>query len=512
MEKGQRFLIFIGLLIAVPIMAWLIALNNLHDIPKDYLGQFLKYAAVKTAKFEDWRLAAVYILAFPITVFASYFMGLFDEQSFKGRAFKKHLRGTKMVTKTKLKNMTSERKKEQVTISGVPIPTEVENLHFLLNGSTGAGKSVTLREMVSTAIARNDRLIIIDPNADMFSKFGKKGDVLLNPFDKRTSEWSIFNEIRNSFDYRAITTSVVPKASDGNSEEWNGYGRIILESAMRVLKANSGGANPSMHEVSQLTTIEDVESMKNKLSGTDAESLFVKGADKALGSARFILSKRLPIFKEMPSGDFSIRDFIEKGEGNLYITWKESQKLAMTPIISAWVEIICTSVLSLPEDDDRRLWLFLDELASLDNIASLKDALTKGRKNGLRVVAGVQSISQLKEIYGQTGATVLMACFRSLIVMGGAKTDAETAKAMSDALGEHEVIRESKNKSRSSGKLTTSTSQRVDKENVVLPSEIASLPNLTGIISFSGEYPISRFKSEYVKYDSHNEPFVDSDL
>lgn len=524
MTKPQRFLIFILLIICLPCLAWLIGLNNFHHIPDNDKIGFFKYAVIETAKGSDWRLLALFLGAMPLTFILAKFVGLFDEQGFKGQSFKKFLRGTKIVSKNKLISMTKNRKEDQVTISQVPVPTDIENLHFLLNGSTGAGKSVTLREMINGAITRankaiesgqvksGDRLVIVDPNGDMFSKFGKKGDVLLNPFDKRTSGWSVFNEIRDNYDYTNYTLSIVPRSSDGASEEWNGYGRVILESIMKTLKKNSGGENPTMEEVAHLATVEEVGKLKEFLAGTDAESMFVEGSDKALGSARFILSKRLPIFKDMPQGDFSIRDFLENGTGNLYITWKESQKEALKPIISAWIDIICSSILSLPENKQRKIWLFLDELASLDNIASLEDALTKGRKNGLRVVAGIQSVSQLVKIYGREGATIIMSCFRSLIVMGGSSADPETSEAMSKALGEHEIIRETKNKTSGSGKMSTSRSEQVLRERVVMPSEISSLPNLEGILALAGNYPLCRFKSEYVSYKEYNKPFVDIDL
>lgn len=72
--------------------------------------------------------------------------------------------------------------------------------------------------------------------------------------------------------------------------------------------------------------------------------------------------------------------------GNLYITWREDMVEALRPLVSAWVDVLCTSILSLPEDRNRRLWAFLDELPSLEKLPSLIDAATKGRKMGLRLV------------------------------------------------------------------------------------------------------------------------------
>ena len=68
---------------------------------------------------------------------------------------------------------------------------------------------------------------------------------------------------------------------------------------------------------------------------------------------------------------------------------------------------------------DRPVWLFIDELGSLEQMRSLESALTKGRKHGLRVVACLQSTSQLTDLYGEARSVTLRSCFRSLLALGG---------------------------------------------------------------------------------------------
>ena len=91
-----------------------------------------------------------------------------------------------------------------------------------------------------------------------------------------------------------------------------------------------------------------------------------------------------------------------------------------------------------------------------------------GSSAGLRIVAGLQSTAQLERIYGREEAQTLRSCFRSLVVLGGAKTDPRTCEDMSQALGEHEVERENLN--RMSGWKGESTSRQVQRarERVVL--------------------------------------------
>jgi type IV secretory pathway TraG/TraD family ATPase VirD4 len=510
MSKAQKFCTFLLMLTFIPILFWFFALAKFQVIPKQHTFKFIVYAYHETMALHDFRLIAAFFIGLIVAFVLGWMFDLFEHDNFRGRAFKRHLRGTKIVSVQKLARKTTERKQVQIRVANIPIPTKVEALHVLLNGATGTGKSVIISSMVADAVERGDRVIVIDPNGDLFSKFGKKGDTLLNPFDRRSTGWNIFNEINSDFDYNKITESIVPKGKDSNSEQWNSYARVLLREAMRVMM-QLGSERPTMKQVQFLCTQADEAEMQKKLANTDAMSLFVKGADKALGSARFTLSDRLPPYNLMPDGDFSIKAFLknEKG-GSLYITWREDQTAALRPLISGFVDIICTGALSLSPSSDRRLWLFLDELASLDSLSSLGDALEKGRKHGLRIVAGLQSIAQLRRIYGKDQAQTLMSNFRSLIVLGGSKTDSETAEEMSKALGEHEVIRESVTKTSGTG--SSNRSEQTVKERVVMPSEISNLPILTGYVSFAGEYPISYVTLKPVDYKVNNKAFVETNV
>lgn len=423
--------------------------------------------------------------------------------AFTGERFKRFLRGTKIVTADKLKSLTTERKEKQVVIGDIPIPTAVESTHILIGGATGTGKSVVIRGLAYSGILRGDRFVVCDPNGDLVSKFYRKGDRILNPYDTRTEGWTFYNEIRNDYDYRRYSLSLVPRGKSAEEEEWCSFGRLLLTECAKKLASNG---NLSVRDLFHWCTIEEPDKLKEFLAGTAAESLFV-GAEKALASARFVLADKLPPHLEMPTGDFSIRRFLEDDQsGNLFLTWREDMSEALRPLISAWADVVCTSVLSLSESKTRRIWLSLDELASLEKLASLQDALTKGRKHGLRVAAGLQSVSQLDDLYGNKEAQTLRSCFRSLVVLGGAKSDPETAEEFSKALGDHEVIRE--DKSTTSGK-SPNRRDRKDRERVVLPAEIVSMPDLTAIVSFAGDLPIARTKLQFQQFKQQVPAFME---
>ena len=501
-EDRRQFGLVLVLLLPVAFWSMAVKKTEVLTLPKWKSGwELVKHTHEKPV------LLASAIGGLALAILLIWLMGQLGKTDFGGAPFRKFLRGTKTASISALKKLTREKKKEQVTIADIPMPTKVENLHLLVQGATGSGKSVLMRELAYTSLKRRDRAIFLDPNGDMYSKFGGPKDVVLNPYDSRTKGWTFFNEIRADYDFHRYALSLVPRGQTADAEEWCAYGRLLLRETARKLKMLG---KPSVYELFHWTTIADPESLREFLKGTTAESLFAGSseASKALTSARFVLSDKLPEHLNMPVGDFSIRTWLEEGEGNLYITWREDMAEALKPLISAWIDAVFVSILSMDEDENRRIWAFIDELASLEKLSSLEAALTKGRKHGLRVVAGLQSTSQLDDIYGRDLAQTLRSCFRSLAVLGGSKTDPRTSKDMSDALGQHEVERDKYSKS-SGTRTSTNKAEDVKQESVVTASEIASLPDLTGYIAFAGDFPVAKFKLEPLNFKRINEPFIE---
>lgn len=449
-------------------------------------------------------------------------------EGFEGAGYKRFVRGTRITTAKNLAHHCEESGKQQIDVGGIPMPSTNENLHLLISGATGSGKSVLLRNMAASVLKRskhnlarrlpngnperNDRMIVIDPNGDLLSKFWQPNDTILNPYDARSQGWSFFNEVRADYDWKRLAHSMVPMSQDKNAEEWNDFGRLLLRETAKKLHQLQGD-NASIMDLFRLCTIEDPKVLKQFLEGTLAESLFVGSseASKALSSARFVLSNKLSEHTGMKPGKFSIRDWLEKPDGgNLYINWREDMMSSMKPLVSSWADVFITSILSMPESAHRRWWLFIDELASLEALPSLEAGLTKGRKNGLRIVAGLQSTSQLEYIYGRTMATTIRASFRNLAVLGGSRTDPQTAKDMSESLGKHEVERPKYSISRSADNRNTSDNMERVTEDVVTAAQIQALPALSGYVALAGDSPIARVSLPFRVYSVSAAAFQES--
>lgn len=212
------------ILLSLPAMFWLMAVKFSETLPAKKLP-FL-WQMIRQTYYKPMLILAL-ILGVAVALMLIRVLSKIATAEFHGAPFQRFLRGTKIVKPERLKSQTRA-KVPQVRIADIPIPVEIEPLHFLINGATGTGKSVLLREMAYHAILRGDRVITLDPNADMLSKFYRKCDVILNPYDKRTQGWSFYNEIRGDYDFHRYALSLVPRGKTNDAEEWAGYGRLLL--------------------------------------------------------------------------------------------------------------------------------------------------------------------------------------------------------------------------------------------------------------------------------------------
>lgn len=484
-------LIFVG---------WVVGYCLYFNVPKSLFFKGIWHALIATPSIWQLWIGPIVGLILGIVLFAYGVKNWTNK--FGGAEYVNHLRGPKIVNANALISKT-KKGKNQLNFFSIPVPEEVESTQFFVGGSTGTGKSQCIAEYIESALARNDRILCIDPDGGFMRNFFKEGDIIMNPFDARGQGWSIFNEIRQSFDCEQFAISMIPRSPSTEQEAWNSMARTIVSETLHVLIRTNEGTTERL--VYWLTSASN-DDLKNLLSGTPAEGCF-HGAEDTLASIRTVLTQYVTPHKYLEEGDFSFRDYLENGKGNMWVTWREDQLQALKPLISCWADVICASVLSMPENRDRRLHFVCDELDSLEKLNYIVDVATKGRKKGFRILPGVQSLAQLRRTYGEDDALTLRNSFRSIALFGVASLDTYTAEEFSRGLGEHTVVRRAD--SSTSGKTGSSTAAfKQDTERLVSPAEIHQLPNLTGYVKLAGDYPIARVTLQYKKREDVIQPMV----
>lgn len=501
-DNTLRSWLALGVMAAI-VAGWIANVALYYRIPAPLFAKGLWYAAKQTPFLPVLWIGPALGLVLGIAVFIVCIRRYANH--FGGSVFVSRLRGPRLVSQILLAASTRKRGgKDQLRFAGIPIPREVENTQFFVGGSTGTGKSVCISDYVDSAAQRHDRIICVDPDGASMRYFFQPGDIVLNPFDRRSQGWSIFNEIRTSFDCEQYAISLIPRSPSTEQETWNSMGRTIVSETLTVLLRQGAGTTERL--VYWLTTASN-DDLKALLAGTPAAGCF-HGAPETLASIRTVLTQYITPHKYLPSGDFSFRDWLDNGCGSLWITWREDMLQALKPLISCWTDVTCASVLSMAEDADRRMHLVCDELDSLEKLNYLIDAATKGRKKGLRIMAGVQSLAQLNHIYGRDDALTLRNCFRSSFLCGIGELDTYTAEEFSRGLGEHTVLRRAPSVSMGMAGGKGTLSHRQDTERLVSPAEFHLLRNLTGYVKLAGRYPIARVSLKYRKRPLVVEPML----
>ena len=441
----------------------------------------------------------------------AYLLKEYGDDGFRGARYWRWMRGSKMANwhtvRRKVNSVNAQTNRDMlrlkevrkklapIMIGRMPMPLHLENRNTLICASIGTGKSVALESMICSAVKRRDRMAVIDPNGTFYSKFSFPGDIILNPFDRRSVGWTVFNEIKGVHDFDRMAKSIIPPQIDPNDEQWCSYARDVLADTMRKMVETD---NPNQDTLVEMLVREDGDVIRNFLSNTDSQGYFRENAEKAIASIQFMMNRYVRPLRFMTKGDFSLHKWVNDPDaGNLFITWREDMRATQRPLVATWIDTICATILSIPDDGNfvsRRLWLFLDELESLGRLESFVPAATKGRKHGLRMAATIQDWAQLDEMYGRDAAKTLLGCFRNYLVFGA--SNAYNADKASQILGSQHVER----MQISTGGYRSRQIVPSPPEAVVMDSEISNLRDLQGYVMFAEDFPIAKIKLPYVRY------------
>jgi len=405
-------------------------------------------------------------------------------------------RGTELLEQRQLVALTTRaRRSNAVTLAGMPLSGLDETKHLKLIGTTGTGKSTAIREIVQCALDRGDRVIIADPDGSYVNRFfaADRGDLILNPFDKRSHSWDLFAELHGDFDVEQLARALIPD-TEGEERSWRGYARTFFTAVTQQLwaLAKTGRHAITLGELYRVLTMASHEELRILVEDTPAQAFLESGNERMFGSIRSVTASSvaaLAYVARHQAPPLSLRYWVRSARGHraLFLPYSATQIAALRSLISAWLRLTIFETMSGP-DRDQRLWFIVDELDALGTIDGLKDALARLRKFGGRCVLGFQSIAQVSETYGQGEAqTIVENCGNTLILRCSASEQGGTARFASRLIGDREVIRPHETRSRRPGewRYSRSYSDQHVIEAAVLPSEIEQLPDLAGYVKLA---------------------------
>lgn len=433
----------------------------------------------------------------------------------KSQTENRTIKGDVLATKEETKKIINKSKKNSdLTLAGLPLIKNKETSHFLFHGSTGAGKTNAISELLEQIRARGDRAIIYDKGGVYLEKFYRAGqDTLLNPLDTRGEEWDMWLECRDSADFDNLAAALIPMPPSTQDPFWVNGARTIFSTAAFQMRHDSDRHHLKL--LRYLLTVEN-DAIQDYLKGTYAETLVSEKIEKTAVSIKSVMATYLKSIKYIKSGanPFSIRKWIHDDKANnwLFITSLGDRNETLKPLISTYLDIAINTLLSLTPSDARRIFIIIDEFQSLQQLPYIKPGLAEGRKFGACFVIGAQDYPGIADIYGKNGADSISSLLNTRLMFR--EPDANVAMWSAKNLGE--TVVEEVREGVSYGANTMRDGITINRSETTKPlvsfSEIMTLDDLHAYIRLPGKYPITLLDFDYKNRPKINESYLLRDI
>jgi len=329
---------------------------------------------------------------------------------------------------------------------GITIPRVRESGNAFVGGAQGTGKTVVITPLIQQVIERGERAFIYDEKREFTALFyDSKHCLLIAPWDERSQAWNISADASNAAQAQLIAERLIPDSSD---PLWSNGARMLLTGMMVIL--NQGKPPWGWTELAAMLSADEKTLSTQLAEHYPRAARFINQGSKTtqsffaqlLGSLGWIYTLA-DAWPQAYQGGFSITQWAGQTDTDKPVIIVQADKRFKdigAPVANALIALMTSNILAQTNTTTRELWLFLDELANLPRNDSLMEWMSLGRTKGCRIVAGTQSVSQLKQIYSEHGADSLLNMFTLFISMR-VGTAGETASYTAKAFGEREVER-----------------------------------------------------------------------
>jgi Type IV secretion-system coupling protein DNA-binding domain len=375
------------------------------------------------------------------------------------------------------------------------IKRDREAHHIQIAGDTGTGKSTLVRQIVYQIEARKEVAIIFDPDREYIREFFRedRGDWVLNPKDDRCPYWPIGEEADDEAEATPIAIGLFPDEPT-RQQFFLSHTRAIFSYLLATYK-------PTVNELAHWMA--HPEEIDARVKGTEHQhTLTANAAPQRAGILGSLneAGKPLRMMPSHPEGrrSWTVREWAKHRKGWIFITSTPDTIDALRPIQSLWLDMLILKLQYAEAGHHQsRVWMILDELASLNALPQLHNAMTKQRKSDNPIVLGFQGMSQLDAIYGKKAETILSQAYTNIVLR---TREPRAAKHLSELIGKAQLerARESKPARWFQRKQGSYNSERII-DPVVMESEIQGLEDLRGYFVQQDKVVAIRFRPQAMR-------------
>ena len=408
-----------------------------------------------------------------------------------------------------------------------------ENYDFegsIILGPTGAGKSTNL--FFTNLLQNNIRgsIVVFDVKGELYEKTsyyqqkvcGRKV-IRFAPLDPINSErFNLLENCKTAQEVVELASCLLMngslyfriqtggKADDAN---WLNMAKPLLAAAMFFAKEQDAPYNTIEYAIELLLNCEFkvLENLFNSDKYINNRNLhrqwsifkMVRKAEQTEASIKITLAANMQIFMDSninivdQKSTFSFDDFRNE-ETIIYITYPSHKAAYLSPYMASITSKMFEAFLE--SSYDMPIHIFADEMANLGLIPNISNLVSTIRSAKISFTAGLQSMTQLNQIYGTENTSAILNNLKTKIVLPGL-SDIPTLEYISKLCGSKEIT--VKNMSQNANN-QTSTSISKTKISLFDDCDLRCLKDDEMLLLTSNKYPLLLQQSPYYKYQKYN--------
>ena len=349
----------------------------------------------------------------------------------------------------------------------ISINQDLLSKHFMLIGGTGSGKTNVFKffiKQIKQQMTQNDVMIIFDTKGD-YLKFHQTNDTIIGN-SENTVKWNIYKEVlvdgwddkkvqSNAYE---ITHSLFKESIEKTTQIFFPSAAKDLLTAIIIAHIRLGRDdinfmkkyfnNQALRHYLDTLSIEKINKLLNPKVFPDLSSVLMYLGDGKSNQAPGVIAELQNISHQIfmgafaEDGRFSTREFVRmKGGKTLFVEYDLATGDTFAPIYRLMFDLSLKEALGRSKSSGN-VYLICDEFKLLPNMKHIEDGVNFGRSLGVKIIAGLQSIEQLYEIYGESKGRNIASGFSSIIAFK--PNDFVTREFFSNLYGKNIVLEQYK--------------------------------------------------------------------
>jgi hypothetical protein len=270
-------------------------------------------------------------------------------------------------------------------------------------GSSRSGKTSALK-LLASQIDYDDTAVIAHGSIDEYSQYFAEDrglDVAKIGVRHSTVRWNLFRDCQSDRDLEMVARGLF---GDGD-DYFETSARQVFGAVLKLLDRENQFADPGHAEIRKAVTQSTAEQIYEKLQQypdlqAAAEHLDPSAEKQQRGVWSQVVQVVSDVFVEDfgESGSFSFRQYLDNPQGRAVVIESPEVSRGVGPMYRVLVDEVIEQAMTHHRDT----FLLLDELDTLPELDNLSDLAARGLAQDTRMLLGVQTVGQLRDVYGQS--------------------------------------------------------------------------------------------------------------